>query len=252
MDRRRPDDERRAWLWSRVRGHAAEEDLPVGIRQVCLTAAEVLDASGIVVYQVADSGRGEPVCVTGPLADRVSEAEITFGEGPAVDCLREEYPVTATDLAAADNVARWPVFAPFARSAGVAGVLAFPIMMGAIVVGCLEALRPATAPRTDDEVVDGLLLADAAMLLLLRAEPPPLGADPFADAVEARWAIVHQATGVVSVQLASDLATAFVRLRAHAYRTGRRLADVAADVLARDLRFHPDVEPDATPEPGQG
>ncbi|MEU4804719.1 ANTAR domain-containing protein [Actinosynnema sp. NPDC023587] len=250
MDRRRPDDERRARLWSRVCGLAADEGVPARIRHVCLAGTEVLHAKDFVVYRTADAGRSEPAGVVGPLGDRVSEAEITFGEGPAVDSLREEYPVVAADLAAAENGARWPVFTPFARAEGVAGVLAFPVMMGAVAVGCVEALRPVATPCTEAEVVDGLLLADAAMLLLLRAEPPLLGADPFADAVEARWATVHQATGVVSGQMGSDLVTAFVRLRAHAYRTGRRLADVANDVLARELRFHTD--PEAGPDPKSG
>jgi hypothetical protein len=250
----RPDDERRAWLWSQVRDLAAAEGVAVGVRHVCATAAAALHATDIVVYQVVDGARSEPVSVSGALGDRLSEAQITFGEGPAVDCLREEYPVLATDLASRGYAATWPVYAPFALSQGVAAIFAFPVMMGAIVVGCLEAHRAVPGALSDGQVVDGLLLADAVMMLLLRSDPLPLGADPFADAVEARWATVHQATGVVSVQLESDLATAFVRLRAHAYRTGARLADVAADVLARKLRFRPDsdVESDPSSDPEQG
>lgn len=248
------DDERRAWLWSRIRRLAAQEGVPVALRHVCATAAVVLHAADVVVHQAVDGTRSEPVSVTGELGDRLSEAQVTFGEGPAVDCLREEYPVLAADLESRRCAVTWPVYAPFALSQGVAAVFAFPVVMGAIVVGCLEAYRTGAGVLTDEQVVDGLLLADAVVMLLLRSDPLPLGVDPFADAVEARWVTVHQATGVVSVQLGTDPATAFVRLRAHAYRTGARLADVAADVLARELRFQPDpdVGPDARPEPGQG
>ncbi|MBB5960190.1 hypothetical protein FHS29_006813 [Saccharothrix tamanrassetensis] len=249
MDSRRADDERRAWLRSRVRGLAADEGVPAGLRHVALTASAVLAAGDVVVYQVLDGSRCEPVWVTGPVGDLVSEAEITFGEGPAVDCLRAERPVVASDLASAAEAVRWPVFAPFALSHGVAAIVTFPVTMGAVVVGCLEALRSTAGPPTRAETLDGLLLADVAMLLLLRAEPPRLGLDRFADAVEARWAAVHQATGITSVQLDSDLGTAFLRLRAHAYLTGRRLSDVAADVLARRVRFR--VDPDVEPEAGQ-
>ncbi|WP_433271982.1 GAF and ANTAR domain-containing protein [Actinosynnema sp. CS-041913] len=254
MGSRRPDEERRGWLWSRVRRLAADEGLPVGTRHVCLTAAAVLAARDVVVYQVADHSRWEPVCVSGPVGDLVSEAQITLGEGPAADCMRDEHPVSASDLTAVEEVARWPVLGPFALSHGVAGILAFPVMMGAVVAGCLEVLRPTPGPPTHREVADGLLLADAATVTLLNAVPPPLGADPFADEVEARWASVHQATGVAAVQLDCDLATAFVRLRAYAYLAGRRLGDVAADVLAHRLEFRaePDVEPDTRPEAGQG
>jgi hypothetical protein len=53
---------------------------------------------------------------------------------------------------------------------------------------------------------------------------------------------VHQATGMITVQLGVSMAVALVRLRAHAYAHDRRLRDVAADVVARRLRFDPDAE----------
>jgi AmiR/NasT family two-component response regulator len=48
---------------------------------------------------------------------------------------------------------------------------------------------------------------------------------------------VHQATGMVSVQLDVSQAVALVRLRAYAFSEHRPLADVAADVVARRMRF---------------
>ncbi|MEV0676331.1 GAF and ANTAR domain-containing protein [Actinosynnema sp. NPDC050436] len=252
-----PDDERRTRVWSRVRRFAAADRDPAGVHHVALAATVALHAGEAVVYQVSAPGRGEPAWVLGPLGDRLSEAEVTLGEGPALDCLRAERPVVVTDLAAPGSAARWPVFTPFARAEGVAGVVAFPIMAGAAVLGCLEALRPVAAPCTEGEAADGVLLADAAMVLLLRG-PARSGAHPFSDAVEARWAIVRRATGVVAVQTRGDLETAFVRMRAYAYGTGRRLGDVAADVLLRDLRFgvdpgvDPGVGPEAGPETDQG
>jgi AmiR/NasT family two-component response regulator len=51
---------------------------------------------------------------------------------------------------------------------------------------------------------------------------------------------VHQATGMISVQLGVGQAEALVRMRAHAFRHRRALADVASDVVARRLRFNED------------
>ncbi|MFF4804048.1 ANTAR domain-containing protein [Streptomyces sp. NPDC001351] len=59
---------------------------------------------------------------------------------------------------------------------------------------------------------------------------------------------IDQASGMVMVQLGVGIEEAFVRLRAYAYAHGRRLADVAADVVARQLRFPPDAEPDQAEE----
>ena len=52
---------------------------------------------------------------------------------------------------------------------------------------------------------------------------------------------LHQAQGMVMVQLGTDLATAMVRLRAHAYGGERRLGDVARDIVARRLRLDQDT-----------
>jgi len=41
------------------------------------------------------------------------------------------------------------------------------------------------------------------------------------------WAEVHQATGIVSVQLGVGLDEAFVRLRGHAFAEGRVLREIA-------------------------
>jgi hypothetical protein len=57
--------------------------------------------------------------------------------------------------------------------------------------------------------------------------------------VESR-AVVHQAVGMISVQLAVPVSAALDRLQAYAARHERAVAEVAADVVARRLRFSPD------------
>jgi hypothetical protein len=49
--------------------------------------------------------------------------------------------------------------------------------------------------------------------------------------------VVHQATGMVSVQLEAGLEEAFARLRAYAFAVDRTVEAVADDVVARRLRF---------------
>jgi hypothetical protein len=51
---------------------------------------------------------------------------------------------------------------------------------------------------------------------------------------------IHQATGMISVQLGVGIAEAFSRLRARAFAQGRPLSELAADVVARRRRFDPD------------
>ncbi|MER5523399.1 ANTAR domain-containing protein [Streptomyces sp. NPDC002677] len=59
---------------------------------------------------------------------------------------------------------------------------------------------------------------------------------------------IAQATGILTVQLGVGTDGAFVRLRAHASPQGRRLADVAADVVGHRLRFSSHAEPDHADE----
>ena len=119
-------------------------------------------------------------------------------------------------------------------------VFAFPLQMGSIAVGVLEVYRSAPGDLTTVEYRDALLYSDAAMALLLEhVDDVPSNAEHnlFAGGFGTRWDIVHQATGVISVQLRSGLSEAFLRLRGHAFLTGRGLADVAEDVIEGRLRF---------------
>lgn len=60
---------------------------------------------------------------------------------------------------------------------------------------------------------------------------------PFDTAFTDRRAVVHQAAGMVSVQLDLTVTDALARLRGYAYAQNRRLADICADVVARRLSF---------------
>lgn len=125
-----------------------------------------------------------------------------------------------------------------------------PLQVGAIRLGVLDLnrRRPGTLDRSQE--ADALGFAAAALALLMdeagRTAPEVAelgwqGEDPTAHQVQ-----VHQATGMVLAQLGVDAETAFARLRAHAFAHGRRLGDVAADVIARRLRFDPDAATDGS------
>ena len=49
--------------------------------------------------------------------------------------------------------------------------------------------------------------------------------------------VVHQASGMVAVQLGVSVGEALLRLRAYAFANDRLLAEVAEDVVGRRLRF---------------
>jgi hypothetical protein len=171
----------------------------------------------------------------------LEDAQFTLGQGPFPEAAAGGSPVLVPDVA--DALERWPVFTPAALGLGVGAVFAFPLCIGAISVGVLLAHRTAPGPLTIEQLADALALADAVTVLVLHCEPPtgdPAGADrarprPGWEQPPTYRAEVHQATGVLSVQLKVSLAEALVRLRAHAYTTDRPISEVAADVVAHRL-----------------
>jgi hypothetical protein len=224
---------------------ASAEGAPVAVRHVCLACAAAVNASGVVLYVVGELGLCEPLYVTSPVSELVAELQVTLGEGPGTEALGEDHPVLVPALGSDSSMRRWPAFAPAAVAVGVSAVFAFPLVMGAISVGALEIHRSREATLSAAELTEGLLFADAALTRVLDHLSGPGTVEGTAlpsSEFEYRWAEVHQATGMVSVQLGSDLTVALLRLRAHAYLTGRRLSHVASDVVERRLRFESDTD----------
>ena len=76
-------------------------------------------------------------------------------------------------------------------------------------------------------------------VLAHQAEAPPGGLAAELETLSSSRAEIHQATGMVAVQLGVSMADALVRLQAHAYVEGRTPSDVARDVVGKRLRLRP-------------
>jgi len=195
------------------------------------------------------------ICVTDLVSEQLAEVQLMLGEGPCHDVLATAAPVLAADLGDEESSRRWPAFTPEARQLGAAAVYAFPLVIGAIRAGVMGLYRSSPGPLSGPQFADCLLLADTATILLLdglgdRAGPAAGGdgrrARPAGQPPElaAHRAEIDQATGMLTVQLGVGVTEAFARLRAYAYTHDRRLADVAADIVARRLHLHPDTTQD--------
>lgn len=194
---------------------------------------------------VTEVGNRGVVCATDDVSARIEELQFSLGEGPCVDAIRAGGPVLVPDLDRPGDVTvdRWPTFMESAGSAGVRAVFAFPLRIGAISVGALDLYRVRPGELTEDELLAVLMAADAAALALLHLDTGR--DDPFTDDQVNRSAYqlqVHQATGMVKVQLGITMEEAFLMLRARAFADGRPVADVATDVVERRLHFSAEDE----------
>jgi hypothetical protein len=211
-----------------------------GPARLCEGCADIMDMTGAgIMLMSGDVPRGS-ICSSDAVSALIEELQYTLGEGPCVDAYECDQAVLEPDLAAA-GVGRWVAFTPGAVDAGVRAVFGFPLRVGAVRIGALNLYRDSTGPLDDDQLADALVLAGVAAraVLDMQAGAPPgmLGTD--LDAGSDFRFVVHQASGMVSAQLEVSVGEALVRLRAHAFAHDRPLGAVAADVVARRLRFSP-------------
>jgi len=242
-----PED-RAAAAWGLVAEHAAAAGRHVSVADVCAVAVRSAEVIGAWVAAASDSHRGPDfvICATDPVCEQLAELQVTLGEGPCHDVLASAAPVLAADLGDEQSGRRWPGFAAQACLLGAGAVFAFPLTIGAIGAGVMGLYRGSPGPLPWERFGDALILADAATMLLLDGayHDGDGAAGPVLDGQSPDLALhraeIDQATGMLTVQLNVPMDEAFARLRAYAYAHDRRLADVAADIVARRLRLQND------------
>ncbi|MGW4400957.1 GAF domain-containing protein [Amycolatopsis nivea] len=232
-----------ARIYEAIRARALAEGSPVALRHVAQVCQDMLVADGVGVRLTDQLGLGEPAYATDPRAERLLELQTTVGEGPGLTALRRRFAVLSAELDEPRRFRQWPMFAPAAVEEGVRAVFAFPLATGAASLGVLEIYRAAGQSLSDAEldlaltmvqVMTGHLLARVALTASGEAEAI------VDEGLYRRWRTVHSATGIVAAQLDCPVAEALLRLRAYAYVSGRRLSEVADDVLAGVLHLPPD------------
>ena len=203
-----------------------------------------IDAAAIsLVFDGATSGTlgssGEPARI-------YDELQFTLGEGPCLDSITFKGPILVADLADPDD-ARWPIYGPAMLSHRIRGVFAMPVLVAGEHIGALDFFRAQPGDLGEDNLAGAIAAAELAGVPLLDLMNDDLEAavnDPGSNAWPELQALsraeVSQATGMLVAQLGVDPAEALVRLRAHAYATGRSSTDVARDILDRRLRLEAD------------
>ncbi len=209
-------------------------------RRICELCVSHLGMAGAGIAMVTRAGNRGVVCATDDVSARIEELQFSLGEGPCVEAVASGVPVLIADLREPNGAAvdRWPVFMEGAQSAGVRAVFAFPLRIGVIIVGALDLYSDQPGELDDGQLPAALVAADAAALALLHIDTDEVTG--FADDFDSRGSYqmqVHQATGMVQVQLGVTTEEAFLMLRARAFTMGRPLVEVANDVVDRRLRF---------------
>ena len=195
-------------------------------RSVALLAAS---AAGVVL---ADP-RGElrVAAASSEAAGLIELFQIQNDQGPCLDCFRTGQPVTAADLAGADQ--RWPRFSAAAVQAGFRTVEALPMRLRDQVVGALNLFRAAPSPFALADLRIGQALADVATIGLLQERSlrrTEILAEQLQGALNSRVTI-EQAKGKLAERLTIDMQDAFRLLRDYARNSNQHLTDVARNFV---------------------
>jgi len=229
-----PDD-RMATILQRLVSHEVDGS---GTVVLCELAAEVSGVSGASIMLLSDDLAQGSLCTTDGIAVYLDDLQFTLGEGPSLEAHAEGRPVLESDLAA-HSMERWPALVPLALAAGVRAVFAFPLRIGAVRLGAVTLFRDMPGPLGDSQYADALAMALVASrtILAIQADAPPGSVAAELEQGANFHFVVHQAAGMVSIQLGISVTEALVRLRAHAFMTGSSIDDISRDVVERRLRF---------------
>ncbi|MEV8099800.1 ANTAR domain-containing protein [Kitasatospora sp. NPDC085879] len=195
-----------------------------------------LGVDSLAVSLLTDTGQCELIWCSGTLGHRFEDLELVLGEGPGNEAAAGGRPVLVPDLARTRSD-RWPVLAAESAALPVLAVFCFPLGVGAIHVGALTTVRRTCGPLTGAQAGDARVLA-AALTSLCLAEPDrDARAQPAEEPPALLRAVVHQATGMLSVQLDVPLPEALARLRAHAYASGHAVGAVSRSIVDHHLHL---------------
>lgn len=214
--------------------------------RLCEVCVALFDVDAVAISLVFDGANTGTLGSSGERATEFDELQFTLGEGPCLDSVTRRAPVLVSDLSdPADN--RWPIYGPALLDMQIRGVHAVPIVVAGEYVGALDLFRARPGDLTAEHLGGAVVAAELAgvpLLDLLDADMHAAANDPGSNAWAELNALsraeVSQATGMLVAQLKVEPAEALLRLRAHAYATGRAATEVARDILERKLRLEAD------------
>ncbi len=183
-------------------------------------------------------GQAGPLCVSNERMAALEDSQYTLGEGPCYDAFHAGRPVHAPRLDPIELM-RWPSFVGVANEAGIGAAFAYPLAIKGARVGVLTLYQAAAGELSAAQNEDSIALSEVLTEMVLSLQDAaPVGelAAELEEAVTYR-AEIHQAAGMVSMQLQMPVAEALVRIRAHAFSTSQSVGVVAADIVGRRLRL---------------
>jgi len=202
----------------------------VAVARTALPA--VADASVTFTRGQSD---GWTVAATGDLAIELDEVQFGLGHGPCMDAGSGGEVLLVRDFSTED---RWPEYAPIALKAGARSSLSVPFPIQQHVVAALNLYsREVNGFSAADVRLAEEIAAQAAVAVVNATlyESATQLADGLKRAMESR-ATIEQAKGVLVGTTHCTPEQAFAVLVKQSQHENRKLRDVAAELVARNVR----------------
>ena len=212
--------------------------LTKGAHPSYLAFVERLPISGASVAVFDVSGRQSTVWASDDTAARIEDLQFDLGQGPHWQALTSGVPVLISDTRSEFHE-EWPLFGAAVSQLDVGALYSFPMALGAVTVGVVDLYshRPLVLEQADYVLAIALSDQVAKHAVFDAVRGAGLAGVGAFDRAPAMRREVHQATGVVLVQIGSSATEAFFVLRAYAYSNELSLLAVAKDVLSGRLNF---------------
>ncbi|MFI6872331.1 GAF and ANTAR domain-containing protein [Streptomyces sp. NPDC050400] len=191
-----------------------------GVAEACGTASVAVTLVDADSNQLAAAASDEP-------ARHAQDLEYTLGEGPARDAVAELVPVAASGTALRS---RWPGYGPAIESLGIGRVVAVPLQVPGDCIGALAVFDPRSAAT---DITLFMRVADALTRSFILGRDAD---DGLFGEIDHRPE-VHQAAGMVSVQMGCHVTDALELVKARAFSDGRTVGEVARDIVEGLLKL---------------
>lgn len=216
------------------------EALVAGLCRLALRHSGPVGLTSAAVSRVHHGRLNGVLFASDASARSIDDLQALIGVGPAEQALRTAAPALCGSLAeAGDGRGEWATFLAETASSALGSMWVLPLQIGAVSLGTLTLSGPGRA-RPDECVLASVFkVADAITTALLLPATSTVQLHRV-DLQDADQVVVHQATGMVAVQLGITLTEAQVVLRAAAYAEGGGLGPLTRDVVERRRRFEPE------------
>jgi GAF domain-containing protein len=215
-----------------LREDPAEDGLMRALKHLIAATRDLFGASGAGLMMIDDQSALSAVAATDEPGHLLEIRQQKIGHGPCVDSLTFDQVVTTADLAADD---RWPELVPELPERGVRAILGVPIHADNVPVGSLNVYRDQPGEWHPSEVTAleaYARLVESLLATALQAHERGQLVEQLQHALDHR-VVIERAIGVTMARHNLGPVDAFNQLRHRARSSERKVADVAAELLAQ-------------------